>query len=42
VSLALRCDPDRAKALAGFDPIAIGIPSVADLEACLYTVDGES
>jgi hypothetical protein len=27
------CDPDRAKALAGFDPIAIGIPSVADLEA---------
>lgn len=33
VSLALRCDPDRAKALAGFDPIAIDIPSVADLEA---------
>jgi len=33
VPIALRCDPDRAKAMSGFDPIAIGIPSVADLEA---------
>ncbi|MPZ85506.1 MAG: VOC family protein [Actinophytocola sp.] len=32
VPLAFRCDPDRAKAMAGFDPIAIGVPSVPDLE----------
>jgi catechol 2,3-dioxygenase-like lactoylglutathione lyase family enzyme len=33
VRLGLRCDPDRAKAMAGFDPIAIGIPTAADLDA---------
>ncbi|HEY7593645.1 MAG TPA: VOC family protein [Actinophytocola sp.] len=33
VAIGLRGDPDRAKALAGFDPLAIGVPSLADLEA---------
>jgi catechol 2,3-dioxygenase-like lactoylglutathione lyase family enzyme len=32
VPLALRCDPDRAKAMSGFDPIAIGVPTDADVE----------
>jgi catechol 2,3-dioxygenase-like lactoylglutathione lyase family enzyme len=32
VQLGFRYDPDRAKALAGFDPIAIGVPTSADLE----------
>ena len=32
VQLAFRCDPDRAKALAGFDPIAVGVPGRADLD----------
>lgn len=32
VPLAFRCDPDRAKAMSGFDPIALGVPSVLDLE----------
>jgi catechol 2,3-dioxygenase-like lactoylglutathione lyase family enzyme len=32
VQLGFRCDPDRAKALAGFDPVAIGIPTRADLD----------
>jgi catechol 2,3-dioxygenase-like lactoylglutathione lyase family enzyme len=33
VPLALRCDPDRANALSGFDPIAIGLPDDADAYA---------
>jgi catechol 2,3-dioxygenase-like lactoylglutathione lyase family enzyme len=32
VQLGFRCDPDRAKALSGFDPIAIGVPTRADLD----------
>jgi catechol 2,3-dioxygenase-like lactoylglutathione lyase family enzyme len=31
VPLALRRDPPRAKALSGFDPIAIGVPTRDDL-----------
>lgn len=31
LSLALRHDPGRAAALAGFDPVAIGVPAHADL-----------
>jgi len=27
VGLALRLDPERARALAGFDPIALGVPT---------------
>jgi catechol 2,3-dioxygenase-like lactoylglutathione lyase family enzyme len=33
VSLAIRYDPERAAALAGFDPIAVGVPTRAELEA---------
>jgi catechol 2,3-dioxygenase-like lactoylglutathione lyase family enzyme len=32
VPLALRCDPERGTALSGFDPLAIGVPDVAELE----------
>ena len=32
VPLAFRCDPDRAKAMSGFDPIAIGVPTDTDVE----------
>ena len=35
VQLAFRCDPDRAKALSGFDPIALGVPTRADLDQWL-------
>lgn len=33
VELALRCDPARAAALAGFDPIALCVPGRAELAA---------
>jgi catechol 2,3-dioxygenase-like lactoylglutathione lyase family enzyme len=32
VSIALRHDPVRAAALAGFDPLALGVPSRADVQ----------
>jgi catechol 2,3-dioxygenase-like lactoylglutathione lyase family enzyme len=32
VQIAARHDPARAAALAGFDPIALGVPTPADLE----------
>lgn len=35
MQLAFRCDPDRAKALSGFDPIALGVPTRADLDQWL-------
>lgn len=31
VPLALRCDPERAGAVSGFDPIAIGVPNADEL-----------
>jgi hypothetical protein len=39
VSLAARHDPRRAAALAGFDPIALGVPTHADLEAWVSRLD---
>ncbi len=32
VCIALRHDPDRAAALVGFDPVALGVPTRADVE----------
>lgn len=44
VHLALRHDPARAAALAGFDPVALCVPARADLEAWRRRLDelGES
>ena len=39
VSLAVRHDPERAAALAGFDPVALGVSSRADLEAWMRRLD---
>ena len=39
VSLAARHDPQRAAALAGFDPIAMGVPTRTDLEAWVRRLD---
>lgn len=39
VSLAARRDPARAASLAGFDPIALGVPTRADLEAWQRRLD---
>ncbi|MET1035470.1 MAG: VOC family protein, partial [Arthrobacter sp.] len=39
-ALALRLDPDRAAAAAGFDYFAIGVPSTADLEALAARLTG--
>ena len=39
VSLAARHDPVRAAALAGFDPIAVGVPTRTDLEAWVSRLD---
>jgi catechol 2,3-dioxygenase-like lactoylglutathione lyase family enzyme len=35
VRLALRLDPARAAAVSGFDPIALGVPDQAELQAWL-------
>lgn len=40
VQLAARQDPARAAALAGFDPIALGVPTRSDLEEWLRRLDG--
>jgi len=40
VRLAVRHDPTRAAALAGFDPIALGVPDRDDLEAWQRRLDG--
>ena len=37
--LALRLDPVRAKALAGFDPVALEVPERADIEAWRHRLD---
>jgi catechol 2,3-dioxygenase-like lactoylglutathione lyase family enzyme len=37
--LALRADPDRAAGLAGFDPIALAVPGLADLHAWAAHLD---
>lgn len=44
LQLALRQDPDRAKAMSGFDPIAIAVPTIALLESWRAKLDtlGES
>jgi catechol 2,3-dioxygenase-like lactoylglutathione lyase family enzyme len=39
VSLAARYDPERAAALAGFDPIAVGVATRAELEAWVGRLD---
>ena len=39
VRLAVRHDPARAGALAGFDPIALGVPDKADLQAWKQRLD---
>jgi catechol 2,3-dioxygenase-like lactoylglutathione lyase family enzyme len=39
VELALRQDPARAAALAGFDPIALQIPTPSDLDAWQRRLD---
>lgn len=39
LGLALRRDPERAAALAGFDPVAIGVPTHADLLAWQERLD---
>ncbi|HEV7646941.1 MAG TPA: VOC family protein [Actinophytocola sp.] len=39
VQLALRCDPDRAKAMSGFDALAIGIASRVELAAWRSRLD---
>lgn len=39
VPLALRCDPYRAKAISGFDPIAIGVPTSSELERWRMRLD---
>jgi hypothetical protein len=33
IGLALRLAPERAAALAGFDPVAIGVPTSAEVAA---------
>ncbi|MFG1704145.1 VOC family protein [Nonomuraea sp. M3C6] len=33
VDVALRCDPVRAAAMAGFDPMALCVPTLGDLKA---------
>ncbi len=38
--LALRLDPDRARAAAGFDYFAIGVPDKAAMEALARKLDG--
>ncbi|WP_370588664.1 VOC family protein [Pseudonocardia sp. C8] len=38
--LALRCDPERAAAAAGFDYFAIGVPGKDALEALAAHLDG--
>ncbi|TQN43607.1 catechol 2,3-dioxygenase-like lactoylglutathione lyase family enzyme [Blastococcus colisei] len=39
VTLAARHDPQRAAVLAGFDPIAVGVPTRSDLEAWASRLD---
>jgi catechol 2,3-dioxygenase-like lactoylglutathione lyase family enzyme len=39
VPLALRCDPDRAKAMSGFDPIAIGVSTAGELDRWRQRLD---
>jgi catechol 2,3-dioxygenase-like lactoylglutathione lyase family enzyme len=39
VELALRHDPVRAAALAGFDPIALCVPALSDLDAWTRRLD---
>jgi catechol 2,3-dioxygenase-like lactoylglutathione lyase family enzyme len=39
VRLAVRHDPTRAAALAGFDPIALGVPDRSDLETWRQRLD---
>jgi catechol 2,3-dioxygenase-like lactoylglutathione lyase family enzyme len=39
LTLALREDPERAAHLSGFDPIALAVPGVADLNAWVSHLD---
>jgi catechol 2,3-dioxygenase-like lactoylglutathione lyase family enzyme len=39
VCLGLRCEPERAAALTGFDPIALAVGTVAGLEAWQRRLD---
>src|SRR6476661_6319573 len=39
VRLAARYDPERAAALAGFDPVAVGVPTRTDLEDWVRRLD---
>lgn len=39
VPIALRQDPERAKALAGFDPLAIGVPTSREVASWLQRLD---
>ena len=39
VRLAARYDPERAAALAGFDPVAVGVPTRTDLEEWVRRLD---
>jgi catechol 2,3-dioxygenase-like lactoylglutathione lyase family enzyme len=39
LGLALRCDPVRAAALAGFDPVALQVPTQAALDAWQRRLD---
>ena len=39
IDLALRHSPERATALAGFDPIAIGVPTGAEVVAWQQRLD---
>jgi catechol 2,3-dioxygenase-like lactoylglutathione lyase family enzyme len=39
VGLALRHDPERAAALAGFDPVAIGVPTSREVASWMQRLD---
>jgi catechol 2,3-dioxygenase-like lactoylglutathione lyase family enzyme len=39
LQLALRHDPPRARALAGFDPIALSVPTLRDLKTWRQRLD---
>src|SRR3712207_534721 len=41
LSLALRLDPVRAAALAGFDPVALAVPSRDDIDAWVRRLEAQ-